>query len=101
MAVAEVGIRGLRRLHDQHLVKAHAEMAVTRAGGFPPAGNGKAVLGQWLIDSINHHEIVAQAVHFGEAPGSLRVSGTGKRPLYSGWWATSGGGSPASCYCHL
>jgi hypothetical protein len=65
-AVAEIDARRRRALDDQDLVAADAEMAVGE----------KARLGrrrhEVLADGVEHDEIVAEAVHFGEADAHRR-----------------------------
>ena len=59
-AVVEVDIGLARRLDEQHLVEADAEVAV---GHLPDLCGAEL---DRVRDKIEHHEVVAEAVHFGE-----------------------------------
>jgi hypothetical protein len=59
-AIAKIDIGGFWRLYHQQLVKPHAEMTVGELADLLWSQP------QALADQINHHEIVAEAVHLGE-----------------------------------
>src|SRR5690606_2297117 len=59
--VAKVHVRAARRLDDQQLIEAHAGVAV--APEFDVLGLDVGM----LADQVEDHEVVAQAMHFGEA----------------------------------
>ena len=66
-AVAEVDVVAGGRLDQQDLVAADAEVAV---------GDAAALLGgerDGLADAVEHDEVVAEAVHFGEAQSCARL----------------------------
>jgi hypothetical protein len=84
-AIAEVVSRRGRGLDQQHLVASHAQVAVGEAARIV-GGDRKP-----LADAVQHHEVVALAVHLGESHryilprGTFRPPGchTGERPRSS------------------
>src|SRR5690625_2176168 len=66
--VAEIHVRVAWRLNDQQLIKTHTEAAV---------GQLANLLYEWpstLVDQVDHHEIVAKAMHLGEVQQHQRDS---------------------------
>ena len=68
--VAKIHVRLARRLYQQQLIEADPEMAVGQLADLlvPQVGA--------LGDQIDHHEVVAQAVHLGEVQQHQRSSGS-------------------------
>ena len=61
-AVAKVGLGVQRGVNQQNLVTAHAKLSVCkRTSPLWRHVNG-------LSDAVEHHEVVARSVHFGEVP---------------------------------
>jgi len=67
-AVTEIDIGARRTLDDQHLVAADTEA---------PVGQAPHLLGgqrHALVDGIDHDEVIAEAVHFGETQHVYRLA---------------------------
>src|SRR5690606_10892933 len=60
-AVVEIHVGGGGRLHHQYLIAADAEVAVGEAAGEVRCHR------QFLGDGVDDHEVIAEAVHLGEA----------------------------------
>jgi hypothetical protein len=61
-AVAKVGLRMQGGVNQQNLVTAYAKLSVCKRPG-PLWGHVNR-----LSDAVEHHEVVARSVHFGEVP---------------------------------
>ena len=67
-AVTEIDIGARRALDDQHLVAADTEA---------PVGQTPHLLGgqrHALVDGVDHDEVIAEAVHFGETQHAYRLA---------------------------
>ena len=75
--VAEVGVRGSRRTHQQNLVTTHSPLPVGEA---PDLGRGQ---GQALPHIIYDHKVIAGTVHFAEFDFHLGLPGKVASPAQS------------------